>query len=231
MTEILIIIICLCLSISIGAGIYFVTKESSASSTTPTTSTTSTSPTTPTTSINFIPFTEDDTLNSSPWNDAGNGNFVFLDRHNVDCSDKAINNLHLVSKDENKSYHYEFKCSSGGSLSKPIDKSTEFNEDGGGNTMYLDRHNIDCGKNKVLTRLQLISGNNKIKYDYKCASSTRPLTCRTDTTPWSGELKGNSIQLIKHNIKCESNEALSQLKLERKGDGNFNYKYTCCKIN
>jgi hypothetical protein len=48
------------------------------------------------------------------------------------------------------------------------------------------------------------------------------------SAPWNDEGGGNTVYFDRHTVKCKSNEALSRLKLSRKGDGNFRFDYTCC---
>lgn len=58
--------------------------------------------------------------------------------------------------------------------------STLFNEEGGGNAVYLDRHDVDCGPNENLNRFHLVRevGPNgptgKYRYDYTCCQSNMP---------------------------------------------------------
>jgi hypothetical protein len=58
--------------------------------------------------------------------------------------------------------------------------STPFNEEGGGNAVYLDRHNVACGPNETLGRFHLVreSGpkgpTGKYRYDYTCCQSNMP---------------------------------------------------------
>jgi hypothetical protein len=47
---------------------------------------------------------------STPWNDEGRGNAVFLDRHAVGCnSNELINRFHLVRNGRGK-YRYNYTC-------------------------------------------------------------------------------------------------------------------------
>ena len=69
--------------------------------------------------------------------------------------------------------------------------------------------------------------------------SNKPLVCRniaTDfTTAGTFQYKQKSTLFNRHNIKCNDNEAISQLKLVNKPDPNgntdndqFRFEYTCC---
>ena len=177
---------------------------------------------------------------NTPGNEEGGGNALYLDRHDVSCSSGALNQLKLERKGDAQgnpdgNYRYDFTCTSGGSLGPSQDKTTPFNEDGGGNTVFLDRHDIKCDNNEVLTEIRLKRNEqNQYQYQYKCAPSSTKLTCRTDSTQWNSEGNGNAVYLDRHDIKCNNDEALSQVHLVRKGDaqgnpdGNYRYDYTCC---
>jgi hypothetical protein len=54
---------------------------------------------------------------------------------------------------------------------KCVDRTTVANDFGGGNTIFLDRHNVQCNPNEVLSGFQLSRPKpNQIAYKYKCCS-------------------------------------------------------------
>lgn len=213
----------------VGAAVYFLknTSDNPTPQKTPTSTPVSTPVSTPST---LAPFSSSTSLQNTPWNDDGSGNALFLDRHNVNCDTNGINELYL-KRDGDKKIRYEYRCSSGGKLQTPTAHTTTLTPDGDGNANFLDRQNVDCGSNNVLTQLGLSRGADKktYQYNFKCAPSTNNLTCRQASTPWNDEGAGKSTYLDRHDIKCNSDEAISQLHLVRKGDGNYHYEYTCCK--
>lgn len=60
------------------------------------------------------------------------------------------------------------------------------------------------------------------------------LSCRNSYTPWNYEGGGNAVYLDRHDVKCDSNELLSQFHLTRQqqDDGNmyYRYDYRCCTL-
>ena len=40
--------------------------------------------------------------------------------------------------------------------------STSWSDDGGGNVIYLDRHNIDCGNNAAISQFRVETSNNQV---------------------------------------------------------------------
>lgn len=70
--------------------------------------------------------------------------FIYLDRHNVNCGNKGLNQLQLV-RPTGEQIEWKYTCADGGKLGGNVDKSTPGNDWGGGNTIYLDRHDANCG--------------------------------------------------------------------------------------
>jgi len=46
--------------------------------------------------------------------------------------------------------------------------STPWNDDGGGHTKNLDRHDVGCNSNELLNRIRLARSGKQIRYDYTC---------------------------------------------------------------
>lgn len=178
----------------------------------------------------YVPFVAG-TATSTPWNDVADGMAIYLDRHNMDCGPKALNQiLYKRNPADLSQFGMQYTCGEGGALDTPIPKNTPWDEDGNGNTIYLDRHDAVCPENSVMTKLQLArSGNNTWQWQYACAPSKQDLTCRPETTPMDDEGHGHSIYLDRHNIKCNPNEALSRVRLARDpAGGKYQFEYTCC---
>ena len=52
-----------------------------------------------------------------------------------------------------------------------VNMSTTANENGNGNMVYLDRHNVTCPSGKVMTQWQLSNPNSKqIQVNYTCCN-------------------------------------------------------------
>jgi hypothetical protein len=164
------------------------------------------------------------------YNDEGGGNAVYLDRHNVNCDSDGVKRFHLARDGQGK-YKIEYTCSSGGELgSPPVDKDTGYNDEGGGNVIYLDRHNVDCGADNILSQFQLgRSGQNQYRYNYKCTPSKKPITCREVTTPANEDGGGNAVYLDRHDLSCEADEVMNRFQLTRPSENTIQYKFNCCK--
>lgn len=104
---------------------------------------------------------------STPANDDGRGNSVFLDRHAVNCNGRALQRFRLV-RPSSSQISYQYRCGNQ-ALSNITTHYTPANDDGGGNSIFLDRHHVRCPGEKMLTyfRLQRPSGST-IRYQYQC---------------------------------------------------------------
>ena len=156
------------------------------------------------------------------------GSSFALANHNINCENNGIKQFHL-KRGVNGDIKYEFTCSDGNLGTSSI-KKTDINGGGNGDTAFLDRHNIDCGNNKILSQVHLnkIQGQDAIQFDYTCKESDGPLTCRNIMTPLNSWGSGNNIYLDRHDINCNDDEALNQFNLFKTGD-QIQYKYSCCK--
>jgi len=95
---------------------------------------------------------------------------VYLDRHTVDCDNKPITQFKLHRKDGDKR-QYKYQC--GDTTSNSCrDVTTEYNDQGAGNVIYLNRHNVKCDEGEYLSKFRLDADDNdttgKYRYEYKC---------------------------------------------------------------
>ncbi|MCS6229492.1 hypothetical protein G3488_01140 [Shewanella baltica] len=161
---------------------------------------------------------------STPANDDGQGNFLFLDRHHVDCGVNAMSSLHLFRPSLTE-IAYEYQCTEMGNDNSTNVFTTD-NDDGGGNVIYLDRHTINC-ENKGLQYLHLERPTaSTARYNYRCGNQT--LSNVTDYfTAADDDGAGNAVFLDRHNVSCPNNKVLSYLRLERPTSNTIRYHYKC----
>jgi len=86
--------------------------------------------------------------------------------------------------------------------------NTPFNDEGGGNAVFLDRHNVNCEPDELLKQFHLIrSGNNSYRYNYTCCKITSPqfsedsLPSHIKTLPDQLSRIQNTIQTLQNDIK------------------------------
>lgn len=105
------------------------------------------------------------------FNEEGGGKSHYLDRHSLDCGQKGIISDFKLNRSGNNTYRYDYKCIISPSNLKCRDVTTSVTEDGGGNAMYLDRHNIKCENGEAINNFKLVRPNEKtIQYTYKCCT-------------------------------------------------------------
>lgn len=178
------------------------------------------------------------------------GNFAVFDRTPVTCGAKtAVNQFKYVRTNTpgstgiaDQGFKYTAQCIGGGMLGDNVAKSVEWQDNGSDWSktalVFLDRQNIACGTDEVITGFTLQNGwnsgttpalNGKIRYNYTCAKSNKPLTCRDVTTTASPLATSNAKDLDKQDVKCASDEAMSQFKLTRPTADTIGYTFKCCK--
>lgn len=111
---------------------------------------------------------------TTPLNDDGNGNAIFLDRHNVDCNEQYINNFKL-QRDGSK-VKYTYTCCKMPDKKTCVTEQTPMNDDGGGNAIFLDRHEVKCKDNFALSQFKLSRsrGGKKYRYQFTCCQTNAP---------------------------------------------------------
>lgn len=175
------------------------------------------------------------TVKNTNANNWGNGNTVYLDRHNVDCETEGLQGFKLTRPRWNQ-LSYNYQCSKNQNYNSRFNKATGWNAEGGGANIFLDRHNVNCGAHP-LTRFKLQrNGRGRYRYDFQCARAKHKGGCRKTATKMNDEGNWWNIYLDRHHPRCGRNEVMTQFKLSRIGNygrshpkGKFQYKYTCCK--
>lgn len=102
-------------------------------------------------------------------NDWGGGNTIYLDRHNIDCgSDSVLTQFRLIRPSESQ-IRYDYTCKKSNKSLTCRDVNTPANDWGGGNSIFLDRHDVSCNENEVLSQVHLTRPTGgEISYKYKC---------------------------------------------------------------
>ena len=110
---------------------------------------------------------------------------------------------------------------------------TRFNHDGRGNFVYLDRHQVSCGRNKMISsfRLQRDWSHRYYRYVYTCC--TTPYRClpRTFHTRFTYDGRGNGVYLDRQNVQCSYQDFITYFHLNRNSYHNkVRYTYICCNV-
>lgn len=177
---------------------------------------------------------------TTPRTTEGDGKTQLLDTHDVTCDPNGLQRFRL-SRDGAGNSGYSYTCTKGVDLGAEQTKNTAFNDNGQGNNIFLDRHDVSCDPGSVLTRFKLTqnpdAAANQYRYDYSCRPLPKgELECRdVSSVPCHGWCAGDdggglSWFLDRHDVMCDSNEALSRFRLTRPTTATIGYNYKCCKV-
>ena len=105
---------------------------------------------------------------------------VYLDRQNVNCksvSNSFLSNFKLdrkaLASDSDVRYKYGCCKLTGGKRTSCYNDQTAFKDDGDGNSVYLDRHMVQCRFKYALAQFQLKRNSDfdKWRYEYTCCKA------------------------------------------------------------
>ena len=109
-------------------------------------------------------------------------------------------------------------------------KDTPDNDWGGGNSIYLDRHRLNCGRGGI-QRFQLKRpSTTKLDYKYTCVTGVNASQSGYKYTGSNDWGSGNMIYLDRHKVDC-GNKPISDFKLQRPAGNKIQYKYRCSNRN
>jgi hypothetical protein len=113
--------------------------------------------------------------------------------------------------------------------------ATPANADGGGNTVYLDRHTVACPGNSVIQAFHLFRpSSSTISVEYWCVPLSGSFSCSAWTsTPLNDEGGGALAYLDRHTPQCNNGQYLRSWKLGRSWATNparYQIQYECCGV-
>jgi hypothetical protein len=168
---------------------------------------------------------------------------MYLDKNFVRCPpSSAMSKFHLDTKwqvPSTKPVLVRFTYTCPPINSSKIGTATRYetpkNEDGGGNTVFLDRHNVSCSGSSVIQAFHLYRPTpNTISVEYWCAPLTGNFSCSAWTaTPLNDEGGGMPAYLDRHTPQCSSGQYLRSWKLQRVAQATttlYQIRYQCCGV-
>ena len=166
-------------------------------------------------------------------NDDGGGNSVYLDRHDVRCSEgEAISSFRMNRGPSQNKYQIIYRCCKTPVACTPRPKENKFTDDGSGSMVFMDRQNIQCGKN-YLTQFKMSRkpGGGQYKFTYTCCDIPGEADVKTQNTNFNDDGGGNTVFLDRHRVECPEPYSLSRWALKRNAPtfGKIRFEYTCIK--
>jgi hypothetical protein len=106
----------------------------------------------------------------TPWNDAGRGNMLYLDRHTVDCGPGYILSFFGLQQLNGAQIRYNFSCiKPSSSFNDCYDATTTVSRSDAKSVNFLDQHSPQCKPGYALNKFGLRrEGPDGIFYAYSC---------------------------------------------------------------
>lgn len=148
------------------------------------------------------------------------GNVIYLDKHNVDCGTNPISKFRLTSPENATKLSYDYTCNSKAVAGECRNVTTPWRDEDWQNYV-LDKHNVECNQDEVITRFQLKrnSTHDKLRYEYKCCKMG---SGSTDITADNNSGNSNSNNNSDNNSNNNSNNCL------KNGDYCKDSPTSCC---
>jgi hypothetical protein len=168
------------------------------------------------------------------FNDEGDGNVWFIDRHNIECDDNQfINYFKFVRSGQNK-FRYEYSCISYSTHSPQCYEHNTGLQDvgnGGNNAVdYLDRHNIECNPGFALQKFKFNRFGDRGVFNFKCCKADFT-SCENKETAADGQGDKKTVYLDRQPVDAKDNGAISQFRLKANlPDNKLKYEFRSCKV-
>ena len=166
------------------------------------------------------------------------GKLFSLDKQQVKCHPFGL--LRRFQLQQNATgILYEHACCKFRNIAcNMVSRVTQWNDDGEGRSMFLDRHTVDCGESSLLHSfvLERDATLKQIRYLYSCCDVLNPVweievKCQENGNVFMNEGNKSVFILALQNVSCDPGSALSKFVYSRDIREYFRYEYKCCKIN
>ena len=158
-------------------------------------------------------------------NDDGNGNLVFLDRHNVNCNGGAGIAQFRLDRPTFGKMAYRYTCQNYGDVNGSV-YFTGNNNDGNGNVIFLDRHGVDCWGRAVQKFHLQRPNSSEITYRYRCGNQSL-VNISDHYTTADSDGNGDALFLDRHDVSCPTGKMLTYFRLQRPSSSTIRYHYKC----
>jgi len=163
------------------------------------------------------------THRTTPMNDDGSGNIIYLDRHTITCNggNQAVNEFKLVRSSSGTQLQYDYHCIIHDRITNTCSNFTTNWSDGGPNGSsinFLDRHLVLCGDTSVLKTFKLATQGSLIRYEYTCCNITTGANSPVFTsTTHTDQGSRSTIYLDRQNVDAGAGFALQGFQAQTGG--------------
>jgi len=185
----------------------------------------------------------------SGMNSDGGGNLIYLDRHTLTCGNNqalgamGLTRFKLQRNSNGGNYEYAYRCCdvnlNSEAHTSTTSHTTSCSSDGNGQSIYLDRHGVDCGNDKVIAykRTHRCADPNSngshghyygVQITYQCRSGATN-TCSDHYTGCNSDGNRNVVYFDRHNVQCPTDKPLMRsFRMERCTSNSIRWRYECC---
>lgn len=93
-----------------------------------------------------------------------------FNNHDMKCPAGSVINQWHMHRPSSSQIAFDYKCAPVPALGTCTKHSTPGQTHGNGLTMYLDRHNVSCPNNEMLSQIKYVTDGTTAKYDYTCCA-------------------------------------------------------------
>jgi hypothetical protein len=184
---------------------------------------------------------------ATPSSDGGGGNTVFFDRHNLACNHGEVLRYWQLLTISGSNFQFNYQCchmmfsnQAGALVSPPPDWQctthyTSCSDNGGGNVVFMDRHDVRCPGSMALRQWYFSTSgcsNGDVRVQYICCSSAErgTSTCTQYEGGYTDAEGGNAHFLDRHTQMCSgAGMAMTQWRV-LSHVGQIRVQFTCCYI-
>ena len=143
----------------------------------------------------------------------------YLDRHHVICPvGTAVSRFHVDRARHPNLWRKQYECA-------PVPKQVAVNEhhtpwqdDGGGNLYYLDRHNVECPVHQAIQSFHMERNQrgNQMRFAYNCVLIHGIEDRKKDgSAHWGASGGGNAHYLDRQHVECGGSSWINRFRLTR----------------
>jgi hypothetical protein len=170
-----------------------------------------------------------------PEDSPDNRDYHYLNRHNIDCGSSSSIQQFQLHRPSDHTMQYQYTCA------KPVSplgncqtQTTPQTPGPNGDYGYLDRQQVACPGQSVLSRfqLELSADYGHIDYAFTCCQPMSGVlrSCRDTYTQTTDSGWPDYHYLDRQNVECNADEALQKFQMHRPSKDTINYLMTCCKL-
>eukprot|EP01062_Namystynia_karyoxenos_P016080 TRINITY_DN15867_c0_g1_i1.p1 TRINITY_DN15867_c0_g1~~TRINITY_DN15867_c0_g1_i1.p1 ORF type:complete len:1381 (+),score=107.70 TRINITY_DN15867_c0_g1_i1:95-4144(+) len=174
---------------------------------------------------------------NSPSTNANNGDLMRLTGISANCnlatSGRVMRQIYLRREGGLDRWYWQYECCSTNDQANNVCTSMATTPDlRHSEVIYLDRHDLDCGPNRIMARWQAVEPSSQLQVQYDCCTVPPGVSSCTDyNTPTDTDGSKSTWYLDRHNVNCPGGMALQRYWMHRPTSSTIAVSYRCCVLN